>query len=154
MRKSTVFVSSHVCFLLGQMPKIGTIQFSKKGRFPEWHSVVITSKMKSTSLFLIAFAAIAVAQTVSPIHSLSPPFNSFTWSGILLYTSSYNIGNRKLKGWLCTGDSNIKEYFIRLTNDRQGKKGYCWNDAAINSNKWVTTIKFRISGSVSVSEAV
>ena len=59
-----------------------------------------------------------------------------------------------MKGWLCTGDSNIKEYFIRLTNDRQGKKGYCWNDAAINSNKWVTTIKFRISGSVSVSETV
>lgn len=71
-----------------------------------------------------------------------------------LRTSSYNVGNRKLKGWLCTGDSSIKEYFIRLTPDRQSKQGYCWNDAALNSNKWVTTIKFRISGAVSVSSRV
>ena len=42
----------------------------------------------------------------------------------------------------------IKEYFIRLTPDRQSKRGYCWSDAAMPSNKWVTTIKFRISGQV------
>ena len=45
----------------------------------------------------------------------------------------------------------IKEYFIRLTPDRQSKRGYCWSDAAMPSDKWVTTIKFRISGQVYVS---
>lgn len=44
----------------------------------------------------------------------------------------------------------IKEYFIRLTPDRQSKRGFCWNDAAMASDKWVTTIKFRISGQVQV----
>ena len=42
----------------------------------------------------------------------------------------------------------IKEYFIRLTSDRQSKKGYCWSDSAIANDKWVTTVKFRISGQV------
>ena len=40
------------------------------------------------------------------------------------------------------------EYFIRLTPDRQSKSGYCWNDNSINSSKWVTQVKFRISGQV------
>ena len=44
----------------------------------------------------------------------------------------------------------IKEYFIRLTPDRQSKRGYCWSDAAMPSDKWVTTIKFRISGQVQI----
>ena len=65
------------------MPKTGPIPNSGTVRFLEWLSVVITSKMKPIALFLIALAAVAMAQTVSPIHSLSPPFNSFTWSGIL-----------------------------------------------------------------------
>lgn len=42
------------------------------------------------------------------------------------------------------------EYFIRLTPDRQSKNGYCWNENAINSDKWVTTVKFRISGQVDI----
>ena len=57
-------------------------------------------------------------------------------------------GNRKIKGWSCGGDANIQEFFIRLTPDRQSKTGYCWNDSPISSNKWVTTVKFRISGQV------
>lgn len=135
------------------MPKTGPIPYSGTARFLEWLSVVITSKMKPIALFLIALAAVAMAQTVSPIHSCLPlQLLHLVW--LPLRTSSYNVGNRKLKGWLCTGDSSIKEYFIRLTPDRQSKQGYCWNDAALNSNKWVTTIKFRISGAVSVSTRV
>ena len=41
----------------------------------------IPCKMNPFTLFMVALAAVAVAQTVSGPHSLAPPFNSFTWSG-------------------------------------------------------------------------
>ncbi|KNB44632.1 hypothetical protein JH06_1924 [Blastocystis sp. subtype 4] len=85
-------------------------------------------------LFLIG-STVSLSEEISEPHSFVPPFNNYGWSG-----------NRKIKGWSCGGDANIKEFFIRLTPDRQSKTGYCWNDSPISSNKWVTTVKFRISG--------
>ena len=58
------------------------------------------------------------------------------------------LGNRRITGWTCGDNASIKEFFIRLTPDRQSKSGYCWSDTPLNSNKWVTTFKFRISGQV------
>ena len=58
------------------------------------------------------------------------------------------VGKRTIDNWTAEGDAVINEYFVRLTPDRQSKKGVCWNEATISSKKWVTTIKFRISGSV------
>lgn len=42
----------------------------------------------------------------------------------------------------------INENFIRLTPDRQSKRGTVWSRASLNNGEWVTTIKFRISGQV------
>lgn len=42
----------------------------------------------------------------------------------------------------------INENFIRLTPDRQSKRGTVWSRASLDNGEWVTTIKFRISGQV------
>ena len=64
------------------------------------------------------------------------------------------LGNRRITGWTCGDNASIKEFFIRLTPDRQSKSGYCWSDTPLNSNKWVTTFKFRISGQVASMNVV
>ena len=59
-----------------------------------------------------------------------------------------HLGQRTIDGWNCFEDAVINEYFVRLTPDRQSKTGACWSTQTINSDSWVTTIKFRISGQV------
>lgn len=103
--------------------------------------------MNCKIFLFLAVSALVIAQEVSEGNSFHPPFDKYGWSGIYNFIWLY-VGNRRIAGWTCGGDASILEYFIRLTPDRQSKKGYCWNDNAINSNKWVTTMKFRISGQV------
>ncbi|CBK25427.2 uncharacterized protein [Blastocystis hominis] len=91
--------------------------------------------MKKLVVFILSLSVIAIAQTISEVNSFAAPFKNYGWAG-----------NRKIKGWTCGGDASIKEYFVRLTPDRQSKSGFCWNDKPLNSNKWLTTVKFRISG--------
>ena len=64
------------------------------------------------------------------------------------------VGQRTIDGWNCYEDAVINEYFVRLTPDRQSKTGACWSTRSINSDSWVTTIKFRISGQVSCIHSV
>lgn len=105
--------------------------------------------MKALIVFVLSLSVISIAQTISEVNSFAAPFKNYGWSGACTCLPSF-LGNRKIKGWTCGGDASIKEYFVRLTPDRQSKSGFCWNDKPLNSNKWLTTVKFRISGQVFV----
>lgn len=48
--------------------------------------------------------------------------------------------------WRSGGDSQVMKSFIRLTPDRQSKRGYLWSKQPIHNENISTTIKFRISG--------
>ncbi|KAK8812777.1 hypothetical protein WA538_002511 [Blastocystis sp. DL] len=91
--------------------------------------------MHNAFLLFLILCTVSLSQEISKLHSFAPPFNNYAWSG-----------NRRITGWTCGDNASIKEFFIRLTPDRQSKSGYCWSDTPLNSNKWVTTFKFRISG--------
>lgn len=106
--------------------------------------------MKKLVVFILSLSVIAIAQTISEVNSFAAPFKNYGWAGVF-DDLLWSIGNRKIKGWTCGGDASIKEYFVRLTPDRQSKSGFCWNDKPLNSNKWLTTVKFRISGQVFLS---
>lgn len=65
-----------------------------------------------------------------------------------LIIRSSPLGNRYIENWTVGGDSMIKEYFVRLTPDRQSKSGYLWNKVPLTEDEWVVSLKFRISGQV------
>ncbi|KAK8805394.1 hypothetical protein WA158_002050 [Blastocystis sp. Blastoise] len=83
----------------------------------------------------ILFATAVYAQEKIVANSLIPPHEKYD-----------SQGNRFIDNWMVGGDSMIKEYFVRLTPDRQSKMGYAWNKSPLNEDEWVVNLKFRISG--------
>jgi mannose-binding lectin 2 len=55
-------------------------------------------------------------------------------------------GNRAIDGWKYGGSTSIYENYLRLTPDRQSKRGHVWNSNKVQTDSWSATIKFRISG--------
>ncbi|OQR96578.1 lectin [Achlya hypogyna] len=56
-------------------------------------------------------------------------------------------GQRYVNGsWIYGGSTEVKKGFVRLTPDRQSKKGYLWNNERIGRDTFSTILTFRISG--------
>jgi mannose-binding lectin 2 len=71
-------------------------------------------------------------------HTFTPPFATFDSDGM-----------RKIDGWRFGGTAEANENFLRLTPDRQSKRGYVWNSARLDAEKgasWTATLRFRTSG--------
>ena len=92
-------------------------------------------------LFLISVVVIAAILTrVSgeqlETHSFEPPFNEVDSSG----------GRMVNKWWRHSGHAVLNQNFIRLTPDRQSKKGALWTRKNLGVDSFTSTLKFRISG--------
>lgn len=72
-------------------------------------------------------------------HSFRPPFSSFSGGG-----------HRLIDGWRESGSADVKKTFVRLTPDRQSKRGALWSaeplGAEATETDWVLTATVRISG--------
>ncbi|KAF0719139.1 Aste57867_1253 [Aphanomyces stellatus] len=63
------------------------------------------------------------------------------------YDNIDSNGQRFINGtWITGGSAEVKKNFVRLTTDRQNKKGYIWNNEVISRDTFVTVLTFRISG--------
>lgn len=48
--------------------------------------------------------------------------------------------------WDFSGNAVVSENFIRLTPDRQSKRGAVWNNKPCMLNQWEVTIEFKVHG--------
>ena len=56
-------------------------------------------------------------------------------------------GQRQVSnGWRVSGSTVVNQNFVRLTPDRQSKRGALWSVGSINTPKLGGILKFRISG--------
>ena len=57
------------------------------------------------------------------------------------------LGSRKMSPhWTTHGTTKVSKNFIRLTTDRQSKRGYALNSHAVDPSNWIATLTFRVSG--------
>jgi hypothetical protein len=92
------------------------------------------------SLFLsssIASFLIANVLAISKLEdqSFQAPFTDYNSNGQRI-TASYREG----------GQTKINEHFIRLTPDRQSKRGHLWSSRQIDVQDWSVVLEFRVSG--------
>lgn len=89
---------------------------------------------------LLAFAAAALAcVSAAPIDSLSfkEPFEAVdAASGKRQLGEHFSVG----------GHAEVKRNFVRLTPDRQSKRGFIWSRAVIDRPQFVVVVTFRIHG--------
>jgi mannose-binding lectin 2 len=69
-------------------------------------------------------------------HTFQPPFAEVDNSGERLASQH----------WKSSGETVVNNNFIRLTPDRQSKKGALWSRKALGVDSFSTILKFRISG--------
>lgn len=87
---------------------------------------------------LVAASALAVAYALWPEHGFEPQFKNFDGEGM-----------RKIDGWKFGGTAELNENFLRLTPDRQSRRGFVWNTNKLDATKadtWSATVRFRTSG--------
>ena len=92
------------------------------------------------SLFLssaLASFLIANVLAISKLEdqSFQAPFTDYNSNGQRI-TASYREG----------GQTKINEHFIRLTPDRQSKRGHLWSSRQIDVQDWSVVLEFRVSG--------
>ena len=75
------------------------------------------------------------AFTGFPENSLRGPFTTFDESGM-----------RIVDGWKLNGQAAFHENFLRLTNDRQSRRGSLWSTSKMDRDEWSSTLRFRVSG--------
>ncbi|CAH0482315.1 unnamed protein product [Peronospora belbahrii] len=76
-----------------------------------------------------------VAERIDEL-SFKPPFDIVDEVGRRLVNSSWTHG----------GHADVKKHFIRLTTDRQSKRGYLWQNNLVGRDELSCVITFRISG--------
>jgi mannose-binding lectin 2 len=84
---------------------------------------------------LLAFLGVSLATILDPA-SFKPPFDDVDVSG----------GRVVNEYWRSSGTAEVMKNFVRLTPDRQSKRGSLWMKQKLASPNIVTTVKFRISG--------
>ena len=63
------------------------------------------------------------------------------------YDTVMEDGKRGLgDNWIVGNAASVKQHFVRLTPDRQSKRGYLWNKAVLNNDEFSAVVQFRISG--------
>jgi mannose-binding lectin 2 len=91
-------------------------------------------------LCLIFFALICVAlvsaEELLEFHTFQPPFNEVDTAGVRSVSSH----------WRASGTAVVNNNFVRLTPDRQSKKGALWSRKAVGVPNMSSILKFRISG--------
>ena len=88
-------------------------------------------------VLVLCFGWMAISRSeVLEGHSFSPPFTEVDSSG----------GRMVNKFWRHSGHAVVNQNFIRLTPDRQSKKGALWSRKNLGVDSFTSTLKFRISG--------
>ena len=88
------------------------------------------------SALLLAAIGCGGALTVYRDLSFSPPFTQFD-----------SDGARRVQNWQKGNAAEIFQNYIRVTNDRQGRRGYLWSSQNMGHlAEWSLTFRFRISG--------
>lgn len=94
--------------------------------------------MKSPLAAALLSAGAAYVGALWQEHSFEPQFKSFNAEGM-----------RQVEGWRFGGSAEINENFLRLTPDRQSKRGFIWNTNRVEAERsefWSATLRFRTSG--------
>lgn len=89
-------------------------------------------------LFVVLLSALVVSLaggTKLDAQSFAPPFNEVDSSG-----------NRMVRNWKTSGATMVSTNFVRLTPDRQSKKGAVWSRKPLGVDSFSSVLKFRISG--------
>jgi mannose-binding lectin 2 len=84
---------------------------------------------------LVLFAVVSYGEKLES-HSFDPPFEEVDHAGQRI------VG----KNWRQFGSTVVNNNFIRLTPDRQSKKGAVWSRKALGVPEFSSILKFRISG--------
>jgi len=92
--------------------------------------------MMKIVLFLTAFAIGIEGYVPLSRHSLLPPFTQY---------KEHN-GQRLIPHWEYGGAVIAKENFLRLTPDRQSKRGWLLNTERMDNKEFGMQLRFRISG--------
>lgn len=92
----------------------------------------------AAALVLLAVAGPWIAHGYVPMarHSLLPPFEDF----------KEHSGARDIPYWDYGGAVLAKKNFLRLTPDKQSKRGYLFNKEPLDKKEFGVQMKFRISG--------
>jgi mannose-binding lectin 2 len=88
-----------------------------------------TSRLPLLGLLALGHAAL------QPTRSFRQPF-----------TSLDHAGQRTVPHWAVGGSATIQKSFVRLTPDRQSKRGYMWNEQSLGSEDFTVVMQLRISG--------
>lgn len=86
-------------------------------------------------LQLLGFASLVSSERLEA-HSFSPPFEEVDTTGSRIVS----------KQWRASGTTDVNKYFVRLTPDRQSKKGALWSRKPLGVNSLSSVLQFRISG--------
>lgn len=92
--------------------------------------------MKSSLVSLLALVALRVNSAVLPTHSFDGPYESVDKEGKRIVNEN----------WISGGSTDVKKHFVRLTPDRQSKRGFLWNKNPIGNDEFSAVVAFRISG--------
>lgn len=89
---------------------------------------------------LVALASLALTcvagLSVLSDHSFKGPFRSFDGEG-----------RRTIDNWQVGGSAEVNEHFVRITNDRQSRKGWLWSTRNWQFlDGWTITMRLRVSG--------
>jgi len=85
---------------------------------------------------LVAFLLVALGEAAHlETLSFEPPFNEVDSGGV-----------RMVKNWKSAGSTMVSQNFVRLTPDRQSKKGSLWSRRPLGVDSFSAILKFRISG--------
>ena len=57
-------------------------------------------------------------------------------------------GARTITDWTVEGDAQVLQSFVRLTPDRQTKRGSLWSNNVLEMDQFSAIFKFRMSGQV------
>ncbi|RHY31336.1 hypothetical protein DYB32_003595 [Aphanomyces invadans] len=96
--------------------------------------------MRVLAAFL-ALAAAAVWGAKVPSLSFEKPFEDITSDGVRIVSDDFTFG----------GHTVVNKHFVRLTTDRQSKRGFVWSKATLGSagltkQEFSIVLTFRISG--------
>ena len=91
--------------------------------------------IKSILLFLFTLYSIIDGEKIQDL-SFEGPFTEIDYSGDRMVS----------RMWRTMGSTVVNNNFVRLTNDRQSKKGALWSRRPLGVSKMSAILKFRISG--------
>jgi len=95
--------------------------------------MVIKDYLPLLSLFLLITHVSSLSKLED--QSFGAPFDDYNSGGARII-ASYREG----------GHAKVNEQFIRLTPDRQSKRGHLWSSRRIDVHDWSVVLEFRVSG--------